>query len=201
MEAPRIWIALRAVIKCEKRDILVTSSRTKSRDLSCTPVWRRRYDSGKWEYFHERSQKERGGKKDFSTTLEMTKRRAACSTWSLKAETDLHLSPSSGRGTPEGHVQANWIFRSEATRKSSETPFRAQRDRGWPRERKATSQPPPLRGTSFQRKEGKQRSGIAPFILYGASVFLCAALPPWTHQPEVWKQGWVASDLWLVARD
>ena len=26
------------------------------------------------------------------------------------------------------YVQANWIFRSEATRKSSETPFRAQRD-------------------------------------------------------------------------
>ena len=27
---------------------------------------------------------------------------------------------------PEGLVQANWIFRSEATRKSSETPFRAK---------------------------------------------------------------------------
>ena len=28
------------------------------------------------------------------------------------------------------YVQANWIFRSEATLKSSETPFRAQRDGG-----------------------------------------------------------------------
>ena len=27
---------------------------------------------------------------------------------------------------PEGVVQANWIFRSEATRKSSETPFRTK---------------------------------------------------------------------------
>ena len=27
---------------------------------------------------------------------------------------------------PGGLVQANWIFRSEATRKSSETPFRAK---------------------------------------------------------------------------
>ena len=31
---------------------------------------------------------------------------------------------------PEGVVQANWIFRSEATRKSSETPFRAKGDEG-----------------------------------------------------------------------
>mgnify|MGYP004699066799 CR=1 FL=1 len=27
---------------------------------------------------------------------------------------------------PDGVVQANWIFRSEATRKSSETPFRTK---------------------------------------------------------------------------
>ena len=31
---------------------------------------------------------------------------------------------------PEGLVQANWIFRSVATRKSSETPFRAKQDEG-----------------------------------------------------------------------
>ena len=152
MEAPRIWIALRAVIKCEKRDILVTSSRTKSRDLSCTPVWRRRYDSGKWEYFHERSQKERGqeGFLDCARNDET-----------------------------EGGL---FHLKFESRNRSSSIPFlwkgNARRARGWPRERKATSQPPPLRGTSFQRKEGKQRSGIAPFILYGASVFLCAALPP-----------------------
>ncbi len=63
----------------------------------------------------------------------------------------------------------------ESRNRSSSIPFlwkgNARRARGWPRERKATSQPPPLRGTSFQRKEGKQRSGIAPFILYGASIF------------------------------
>ena len=35
------------------------------------------------------------------------------------------LAPHRGE-LPEGLVQANWIFRSEATRKSSETPFRTK---------------------------------------------------------------------------
>ena len=35
------------------------------------------------------------------------------------------LAPHRGE-LPEGVVQANWIFRSEATRKSSETPFRTK---------------------------------------------------------------------------
>ena len=63
---------------------------------------------------------------------------------------------------PEGLVQANLIFRSKATLKSSETPFRVKRDRGSEGE-KIPSQPPPLRGTSFQRKEGKTELGPHPF--------------------------------------
>ena len=35
------------------------------------------------------------------------------------------LAPHRG-SSPDGVVQANWIFRSEATRKSSETPFRTK---------------------------------------------------------------------------
>ena len=68
-------------------------------------------------------------------------------------------SPS--RELPEGLVQANWIFRSKATLKPSETPFRVKRDRGSEGE-KIPSQPPPLRGTSFQGKEGKTELGHRP---------------------------------------
>ena len=63
----------------------------------------------------------------------------------------------------------------ESRNRDSSIPFlwkgNARRARGWTRERKAPSQPPPLRGTSFQRKEGKDRAQVSPY-LYSAVLLI-----------------------------
>ena len=71
---------------------------------------------------------------------------------------------------PEGLVQANLIFRSKATLKSSETPFRVKRDRA-SRERKSQANLRPFGAPPSKGRREKQSSGIALFILRGAFDF------------------------------
>ena len=72
-------------------------------------------------------------------------------------------SPS--RELPEGLVQANWIFRSKATLKSSETPFRVKRDRGSEGEKnpKPTSAPS---GHLLPKEGGKNRARASPYLYF-----------------------------------
>ena len=75
------------------------------------------------------------------------------------------------RASPHIYSRRSRHHKFESRNRASSIPFlwkgNARRARGWSRERKVPSQPPPLRGTSFQRKEGKQRSDIA--YLYSAA--------------------------------
>ena len=79
---------------------------------------------------------------------------------------------------PEGLVQANLIFKSKATLKSSETPFRVKRDRGSEGEKnpKPTSAPS---GHLLPKEGGKNRARASPYLLYFAALLIfMLALPP-----------------------
>ena len=89
--------------------------------------------------------------------------------------------PQCFRASPHIYSRRSRHYKFESRNRASSIPFlwkgNARRARGWSRERKVPSQPPPLRATSFQRKEGKQRSGIILFILCDAFILFCAEPP------------------------
>ena len=78
---------------------------------------------------------------------------------------------------PEGLVQANLIFKSKATLKSSETPFRVKRDRGSEGEKnpKPTSAPS---GHLLPKEGGKNRARASPYLYFAALLLFMRRTTP-----------------------